>query len=98
MAYLFTAWMHWLPPFFFILDFHLHKEHLQKRHKIDLGAAIHKLPYSQPIPKQLLKVFWVYTGPFFIMGAWFIAGFTPEKVYLFYNYNYNNFQLLILFE
>lgn len=46
-----------------------------------MPAAFRKAPHAQPIYKQLLKVGWVYIGPFFVMGAWFIAGFTPEKVY-----------------
>eukprot|EP00026_Physarum_polycephalum_P014968 Phypoly_transcript_15542.p1 GENE.Phypoly_transcript_15542~~Phypoly_transcript_15542.p1 ORF type:complete len:157 (+),score=10.62 Phypoly_transcript_15542:417-887(+) len=78
---LFTAWMHWLPPIFMTFDFYLHREHCQRRHKIDLRAAFRKSPHAQPIYIQLLKVFWIYTGPFLVMGAWFAAGYTPEKVY-----------------
>ena len=81
IAYIFTAWMHWFPPFFMAFDLYLHREHAQRRHKIDLRASFRKAPSSQPIYQQLLKVFWVYTGPFFVMGAWFLAGFTPQKVY-----------------
>ncbi len=80
-AYLFTAWEHWLPPFFFMADLYLHLEHCQRRHRIHFKSSLKRVPGAQPLYKQVVKILWTYVGPFVIIGIWFIAGFTPKEVY-----------------
>ncbi|EGC37183.1 hypothetical protein DICPUDRAFT_77194 [Dictyostelium purpureum] len=74
--------IHWVPPVLLSIDLFLHKEHIRKRHRLILKRSVRRAWV-----KDIFKVFWCVFAPFVVVGAWFGAGFTIDKVYGVHNYN-----------
>eukprot|EP01112_Ceratiomyxa_fruticulosa_P019383 TRINITY_DN6336_c0_g1_i1.p1 TRINITY_DN6336_c0_g1~~TRINITY_DN6336_c0_g1_i1.p1 ORF type:complete len:251 (-),score=22.71 TRINITY_DN6336_c0_g1_i1:18-770(-) len=90
IAWLLFAWSHWLPPILLSLDLYLNLDLLQRRHRLTMfrllkeGQEVSKIT----MVRQTIRILVIIFTPIALISVWYLAGFTPQKVYDTTNLNY----------